>query len=200
MTIYVGAASAAHPGKISGKNIPEKYSGNEPRKPSPGLTEGKNMEPKYTTNTSLDLEDFRRYAKAMNTQPRGLLVTVLILIWILYSGVTNLRSGNTVMGIFMVAVVVICPLIYVYTSRRQSERYFEKLKETGGTQFTVLFFDDHFETQSKNGQGTYAYKDLKSMKETETDFYLEVETGHCVIIQKKNCSAELINFLHNPQK
>ena len=50
----------------------------------------------------------------MNTPPRGLLVTVLILIWILYSGVTNLRSGNTVMGIFMVAVVVICPLIYVY--------------------------------------------------------------------------------------
>ena len=158
------------------------------------------MEAKYTAKTNLELDDFRRYAKTMGGQPRGLLLTVIVLLWILYSGVTNLRSGKTAMGCLMVAVVVICPLIYLYTSRRQSQKYFDRLRETGGTDFTVSFYDDHFETQSKNGQGTYAYKDLKNMVETETDFYLEVEAGHCMIIQKKNCGADLISFLHNLRK
>ena len=31
--------------------------------------------------------------------------------------------------------------------------------------------------------------------ETEEDFYMEIERGHSVIIQKKNCSDELIAFL-----
>ena len=93
------------------------------------------MEAKYTAKTNLELDDFRRYAKTMGGQPRGLLLTVIVLLWILYSGVTNLRSGRFAMGGLMVAVVVICPLIYLYTSRRQSVKYFERLKETGGTDF-----------------------------------------------------------------
>jgi hypothetical protein len=157
----------------------------------------RNMEAKYTAKTNLELDDFRRYAKTMGGQPRGLLLTVIVLLWILYSGVTNLRSGRFAMGGLMVAVVVICPLIYLYTSRRQSVKYFERLKETGGTDFTVFFYEDHFETESRNGRGNYAYKDLKNKVETDTDFYLEVEAGHCVIIQKKNCSQDLIGFLHD---
>ena len=158
------------------------------------------MEANYKSETHLELEDFRRYAKTMGGQPRGLLITVIVLLWLLYSGVTNLRSGRLAMGAMMVAVVIICPLIYLYTSRRQSEKYYQRLKETGGTDFTVFFYEDHFETQSQNGQGNYAYKDLKNMVETDTDFYLEVEAGHCVIIQKKNCSQDLVGFLHGLKK
>ena len=66
------------------------------------------MEANYKSETHLELEDFRRYAKTMGGQPRGLLITVIVLLWLLYSGVTNLRSGRLAMGAMMVAVVIIC--------------------------------------------------------------------------------------------
>ena len=154
------------------------------------------MEPRYTTDTSLELEDFRRYAKTMGSQPRGLLIALLVLMMLLYYGISNMRSGNTVMGLSMIGVVVLCPLVYMGTSRLQSKKFFERLKASGGNAYTVLFFDDHFETRSKNGQVVYAYQDLKGITSTRTDFYLEVGNGHSVIVQKKNCSEELLTFLY----
>lgn len=159
------------------------------------------MEPKYTAETSLELEDFRRYAKIMQeSKKRGLLVTVLALLWIAGSGIVNLRNGHGSRGIFMLCVVIICPLIYLFTARRQSRRYYEKLRAEGSTSFTLDFYEDHFTTKGTQRESDYAYKDLQALIETPTDFYLEVAAGHCVIVQKRNCSEELIAFLHDLHK
>ena len=55
--------------------------------------------------------------------------------------------------------------------------------------------DVGLERPNDTSHGVHEYSKLYKVVETEEDFYMEIERGHSVIIQKKNCSDELIAFL-----
>ena len=149
------------------------------------------MEPKYRVNISHELEEYRKHP----TKPRlRMIILPVVLLWLLYSGVTSLRSGRTRTGFFMLAFAAVCSLVcaFIYYLTRLP-RYVQRVIKTG----PVLFFEDHFETQGQNGHRSYDYRHLMGIKETETEFYLTVEAGRDVVIQKVDCSGELISFLGN---
>jgi hypothetical protein len=111
------------------------------------------------------------------------------------AGIFNIYQAKTMLGVFMIVVGVGAPILVRFGANNQSERDFEKIKEAGGAHFRVRFYDDHFETQNDTSHGVHEYSKLYKVVETEEDFYMEIERGHSVIIQKKNCSDELIAFL-----
>ena len=152
------------------------------------------MEPKYRVHISYVLEEYRKHP----TKPRlRMIILPVVLLWLLYSGVTSLRSGRTRTGFFMLAFAAVCSLVcaFIYYLTRLP-RYVQRVIKTG----PVLFFEDHFETQGQNGHRSYDYRHLMGIKETETEFYLTVEAGRDVVIQKVDCSGELISFLSKLQK
>jgi hypothetical protein len=151
------------------------------------------MEAKYRVNISHELEEFRKHP----TKSRLRLIPLIILLCFLYAGVTSLRSGRTRTGFFMLAFAAVCSLVcaFIYYLTRLP-RYVQRVIKTG----PVLFFEDHFETQGQNGHRSYDYRHLMGIKETETEFYLTVEAGRDVVIQKVDCSGELISFLSKLQK
>jgi hypothetical protein len=100
----------------------------------------------------------------------------------------------------MIVVVIVCLVITLYTTNRQLRKNFEMIKAAGGDRFTVLFYDDHFETKSEKNHGTYEYAKLLNVIETDTDFYLEVGKGQCVILQKEKCDTELSAFIRGLKK
>lgn len=151
------------------------------------------MEAKYRVNISHELEEFRTHP----TKPRLWLILVVIPLWFLCYGVTSLRSGRTRTGIIMLAAAAVCSLLYIFFYyMTRLPRYVQRLNRTG----PVLFFEDHFETQGQNGPRSYAYRHLKGITETETEFFLAVEAGRYVVIQKVDCSEDLISFLGNLKK
>jgi hypothetical protein len=157
---------------------------------------GRFMEPKYTVDITLDENDIKRFAKMLQgDQKKGYIFTAVAVLWILYAAIANLRSGKTLIGIAMLIIVIGCPLIYLYTSRRELRKNYERIKAQGGDKFTVLFYDDHFETRGEKSKGSYEYAKLHNMIETDRDFYLEVEQGQCVILQKHKCNEELSAFI-----
>ena len=159
------------------------------------------MEPKYSADITLTQNDIKRFAKMLQgDQKKGYIFTAIALIWILYAAYSNLRHGKTILGIFMIVVVIGCLVITLYTTNRQLRKNFEMIKAAGGDRFTVLFYDDRFETKGEKNSSSYEYAKLHGIVETDTDFYLEVERGQAVILQKQKCDAELSAFIRGLRK
>jgi hypothetical protein len=159
------------------------------------------MDPKYTADITLTQNDIKRLGKMLQgDQKKGYIFTAIALVWILYAAFFQLRNGRPMLGIFMIVVVIGCVIITLFTSGRQVRKNYEMIKAAGGDRFTVLFFDDHFETKSEKNHGTYEYAKLLNVIETDTDFYLEVAKGQCVIVQKDKCNAELCSFIRGLKK
>ena len=153
-------------------------------------------EVRYTTHTELGLEEYKKYVRAMQgSQTKNNIIAGVACLWLLLAGAYNIYQGKTVLGIFMIVVSIAAPLLVRFGANSQAERDYKKIEDAVGTQFQVFFYDDRFETKNDTSHGVHEYAKLYKVVETEEDFYLEIEQGHSVIIQKKNCSDELIAFL-----
>ena len=136
-------------------------------------------EVRYTTQTELGLEEYKRYVRAMQgSQTKNNAIALVACAWLVLAGAYNTA-----------------PILVRVGANNQMERDYKKIEDAGGTQFSVRFYDDRFETQNETSHGVHEYSKLYKVVEAPDDFYLEIEQGHSVIIQKKNCSEELIAFL-----
>lgn len=159
------------------------------------------MEPKYTVDISLTQKDIKRFAKMLRgDQKKSCLISAFVIVWILYSAWFNLRNGKPTLGIFMIVVVILAPLAFLYATWRQVRKSYQIIRESGGDRYKVLFYDDHFETKGEKNSSSYEYAKLHAIIETAADFYLEVEAGQAVILQKQNCNAELSDFIRGIRK
>ena len=153
-------------------------------------------EVRYTTQTELGLEEYKRYVRAMQgSQTKNNAIALVACAWLVLAGAYNIYLNNMVLGIFMIFVGIAAPILVRVGANNQMERDYKKIEDAGGTQFSVRFYDDRFETQNETSHGVHEYSKLYKVVEAPDDFYLEIEQGHSVIIQKKNCSDELIAFL-----
>ena len=159
------------------------------------------MGPKYMTETAYDITEYKKYVRTMQgSQVKNNVIAGLACVWLLLAGAYNIYGGKTMLGIFMIIVGIGAPILVRVGATNQTARDFVKIEEAGGNRFRVRFYEDHFETQNDTAHGTHEYSKLYSVIETDTSFYLEVEKGQCVIIQKKNCSDELIAFIRTLKK
>lgn len=153
-------------------------------------------EVRFMTETSLDLAEYKKYVKTMQgSQLKNNIIAIAACIWLLGAGAYNIYNGRTILGLFMIIVGVGAPILVRVGAANQTQRDFDKIMEAGGGNFRVRFYDDRFETQNDTSHGVHEYKKLYNVVESDSAFYLEVEQGRSVIIQKKNCSDELIAFL-----
>lgn len=151
---------------------------------------------KYTTETDLSLDEYKKYVRKMQgSQLKNNIMAIIACIWLIAAGAYNIYNGKTILGAFMLIVGIGAPILVKVGSNNQTERDYARIKEAGGNRFRVRFYDDRFETQNDTSHGVHEYNKLYDVLETEENFYLEIEQGHSVIIQKKNCSDELIAFL-----
>ena len=155
-----------------------------------------NMEPKYMTKTSFDLNDYRKYVRTMQgSQLKNNIVALAVFAWLVAAGIYNIYHGKTALGVFMLVVGVAAPLLVRFGANNQIERDFEKIKEAGGTHFSVRFYEDRLETQNDTLHCVHEYSKIYDVVENDSAFYIEIEKGHSVIILKKDCDDELIAFL-----
>ena len=159
------------------------------------------MEPKFVTQTDFTLEEYRQYVKTMmGSRKKERIIGVVLGIWILAAAVMYITKGRYVLAAFMIIVVVGSPIVVEAARRKQLENTFDAILKTRGNIFTVSFFEDHLESDSLSGHGTYDYSKLYGVIETETNFYIMDLPNQGIIVQKKNCSGELIDFIRQELK
>lgn len=96
-----------------------------------------------------------------------------------------------ILGILSVAAFV---LIIPYNVRRAGEKSFAQSR-LEGTQSTMTFYLDHYEEVNKMGRVTYKYVQLRHIYETSTNFYLMRTGMQGAIVEKANCSPDLLKFI-----
>ena len=160
-----------------------------------------NAQPLFTVHTDLELSEYKKYVRAMQgSQLKSSIIAVIVCLWLLAAGVYNIYSGKTVLGFFMAFVAIVAPILVRVTANNQTERDYKHICEAGGNSFEVNFYEDHFETKNSTSHGVHEYDKLFNVVESDSGFYLEIEQGHSVIIEKKYCSEELIAFLRKLEK
>ena len=160
-----------------------------------------NVQPLFTTHTDLDLSEYRKYVRAMQgSQLKSSITAIFVCVWLLGAGIYNIYRGKNVLGLFMAIVAVVAPILVRVAANNQTERDYAKICEAGGNAFEVSFYEDRFETRNSTSHGVHEYSKLFNVVESDSGIYLEIEQGHSVIIEKKNCSEELIAFLRKLEK
>lgn len=66
-------------------------------------------------------------------------------------------------------------------------------------QLTYRFYENHLQMQNMYGISNFNYKDLYSIVETETNFYLKISVQQHIIIVKTNCTSELLDYIRQLQ-
>lgn len=63
--------------------------------------------------------------------------------------------------------------------------------------YTLTFYKDYFEKSNASEKIKIKYNDIKKVKETNENFYMFLKNKSCVIVMKRKCSIELIEFINN---
>ena len=159
------------------------------------------MEPKYVVQTDFNLEEYEKYVKAMmGRRKTGQIIEKALIVIILAVAVLELVAGNYVMAALQAFVAVGVPLIFRFVNRKQIEKTYDRIRKIQGNVFTISFYEDHFESRNQATQSSIEYSRICGVIETETNFYLLIMPNQGFIVQKKNCSYELLDFIRNMKK
>ena len=63
----------------------------------------------------------------------------------------------------------------------------------------LSFYDSFVYIVFPNATGRYNYRDLYKIYETETNFYIRISRLQIIIVDKENCSPELVQFIRRLQ-
>ena len=117
-------------------------------------------EVRYTTETTLGLDEYKKYVRTMQgSQLKNNIIAVAACIWLIAAGAFNIYNAKTVLGVFMIVVGVGAPILVRVGANNQSERDFEKIREAGGAHFRVRFFGWHDQHQSVRTDTEMAVRD-----------------------------------------
>ena len=149
------------------------------------------MEPMFTTETRYTLDEYKKYNHAVLWKIKKVPVTILLLELILL-GISYFTKDMTyILGALLV------PLIFKIVLGIQARKTYGDNPRIHNVVFSCSFYEDFMEQSSVLGSTRIYYREIYKVHETGTNFYLMIGRDAGSIIVKKNCSAELIQFLKN---
>ena len=98
----------------------------------------------------------------------------------------------------IVSYLLVIPAMLVFSRlflKFGLKRLWKNSPEAHNLQTTFTFRPNSFRQKNKLNDRTLEYKELDRIVETETNFYIMVDYNKGSIINKKDCSPELIKFI-----
>ncbi|MCH5316831.1 MAG: YcxB family protein [Eubacterium sp.] len=177
------------------------------------------MEPLFTTQTDLNLEEYKKFnaAAASKTLESGKLkkrlkwICILLAVCLLEIIIFNLLpghsdQGNTFTVIFTTAAVVIAVsalsayllMRFPFFLNKSAEKayYSNPFLQKNHLQI-YSFYEEYLEEKSNDSSAKIEYALIHNIIETETNFYIMIGNNQGYVIIKSNCSPELIEFIKN---
>ena len=155
------------------------------------------MEPLFQTKTKYTFEEYQKFNNAvtmninkMATKIVGVEVCFFLLAYIY-------MTKNLYATTILVLCGLIFPLLFYFTMKDNIKRTYQSNKSMKDLEVTFEFFEDNVRYFHKMGDNKVEYKDLYSIIETKSNFYLMIAKNQGLIIKKDNCSEELKQFIIN---
>lgn len=147
----------------------------------------------------LQLNYYYKYISSVKKLRKGWYILVSVLAAIMLIAFAFLRKWLLlVYGLILIGFEI---FVYCFINMRQkkeidktweSSKYLE-----GGMRVIIKFFEDHFEQSHERGNVNLPYTMLFAVYETDHYFYMMISKSQAVIVEKAECSEELIQFIRN---
>ncbi len=158
------------------------------------------MEPLYSVKTTLTEEEFVRFSRFVaHSNKKNMAIIIVCGLLILAYAINDFVTGTNVpraVG-FLVGMLVGVWLFTVGVGRTAKRYYRQYVVKEGGSEQTILFFDDHYEQSTSNANANIAYKQLTAIHFTKTNIYLMRSPRVGVVLPLASCPDGLPEFLQD---
>ena len=155
----------------------------------------------YKTNTTYSAKEYGRMNQEITRHNSKFRKAQYILSAILAVIIAICLYNQWYIAAAVMAVASVATFLFLipYNVRRAGEKSFAQSR-LEGTQSNMTFYLDHYEEVNKMGRVAYKYVQLRHIYETSTNFYLMRTGMQGAIVEKANCTPELIQFLGKIKK
>jgi len=159
------------------------------------------MKKELKTDTKITYQEYKKILKLFPSLYLKKMSIISIAIILLFS-VTLLPPDPMpfldfllVAVVFILLVAFILKIIDLLFRKLKYKRFFNN--DLDSIDYTLSFYEDYLEKVSENETTKIKYSYIKTIKETDTNFYILLKNKRRLVIVKNNCSSELITFIRN---
>lgn len=143
--------------------------------------------PLYETSTLFNADEQYKLQQYIFIK-RWKLPFILIVITVLLIGYALLYENYFAAVLFVLVMASFSITLF----KKKGNKSLVKVQEQ---QLNYRFYENHLQMKNMYGISNFNYKDLYSIAETETNFYLKISAQQHIIIVKANCTPELVNYI-----
>ncbi|MDY4835862.1 MAG: YcxB family protein [Frisingicoccus sp.] len=147
------------------------------------------MEPLFQTETEYTYDEYKKYNHEILYKVRKVSRTILIMELILLA-VAYMAKDLT----YVVAALCV-PLIFSIVFFIKAKSTYKKNPDIHNVIFTYKFYPNYIEQESALGNAVVYNSQIQKVLETKTNFYLITGSDSGLILVKRNCSSELLQYL-----
>lgn len=167
---------------------------------SVSIKDNNNEKVLHSCKTNVTIDEYKKLIKYYPELYRGhiLKISIINIIFIVF---INIIFNKFLAFIFFIIIIIFmiayCKIRFKYLIKKDYDKYC-KIKQND-TKVTIYFYEDYFYTEGDKSNYKFYYNEIINAIETNTNFYLKTEKTY-TIIEKNECSLELINFIRRKLK
>ena len=161
------------------------------------------MEPRFTVHSQYDEQEAIRFNRALLFNVWHLKKTIIVSnIALLVMLVTSFIAHNYMFAISLILAMAVFNWYFFMGVDMKAARTYRKNKQIQDQEHVFYFYDDQYESIDDDGTtpSVVPYSALHMIIETPTNVYFMHAPTVGTIIQKTNCPAGFIDFIHEIKK
>lgn len=161
------------------------------------------MEPRFTIHSQYNEKEAIRFNRALLFNVWHLKKTIIVSnIALLVMLVTSFIAHNYLFAISLLFALVVFNWYFFWGVDLKAARAYHKNKQIHDQEFVFHFYDDQYEGTAVDGTtpSNVPYSTLHMIIETPNNIYIMHAPTVGTIIQKTNCPADFIDFIHEIKK
>ena len=148
----------------------------------------------YSASHIMTFENYKNMCNDIISN-KSRVVTSIISFLLLTKGVYDFNAGDSNMGTYYIfaAVSIFFVMKFLYDGRIKSA--YRSNKSQQDIEIKYNFYKNDFTSKTKSAESRTRYKDLYEIKETKDNFYLMISKNQAFMLEKRNMSRNLIDFI-----
>lgn len=152
----------------------------------------------FETDLSCELKDIKKINRArvlvmLKSNWLFILWMLIVILAIVYGpGIIEGDKGTIFTAVTAPFVILVAFFIAIEMSTKM---VFNKNKAAGNLHIHYTFYEDEFQMDSALVKNTIRFDALRGIDEDRNYFFLKLAPSKVLVVEKQNCSTELISFL-----
>ena len=153
----------------------------------------------FKATTTYTFEEFVRFGKTISAKRLHTCDLIIVLTYLLIAFFSLLQGNYLALLVYLIIIPIMMIFSRVFL-HFGFKRIWKSNKDAENLVTTFTFHLSDFRQKNKLNDLTIRYDNLSQIIETDTNFYLMVNKNQGSLLNKKDCSSELIDFLQQRAK